>query len=423
MHHTNNPIIKHKAGLLNLAEELGNVSKACKIYKGKIVVSIHHHDVKQREREARLMRNLESGKITKGSVCTGIGMSAMAEKQGLEEAGILSSLEWIIDRECKYLQIAYTNNNAVTDKTKIIQATLEELETSLITKVDHLQISLGCTGHGKAGKAKNGNKLAEQHKTDATGLFGAVKVIEASQPSIVTSENVIEAQNSASYILLKSYLDILGYNIHETKLNSEQSGSFENRNRYWFVAVSKGLKDFDISTITKYEPQYSKLGEILEGGHTFSDNQYLKNKANRDKENGKGYANRNLVTEESTSVNVIGHGYNKRRSCEPMLINSEGKESLLSVKEVAKVKSCPLSLIDGVVATSAYEGFGQGIDYNQGRGIANALGRYFRGLVSIINSNVIPFNSYLAEKNGIGIDLIEQPASAQPSSAVQCSLF
>jgi transposase len=31
MHHTNNPIIKHKAGLLNLAEELGNVSRACKV--------------------------------------------------------------------------------------------------------------------------------------------------------------------------------------------------------------------------------------------------------------------------------------------------------------------------------------------------------------------------------------------------------
>jgi len=29
--HTNNPIIKHKAGLLNLAEELGNVSKACRV--------------------------------------------------------------------------------------------------------------------------------------------------------------------------------------------------------------------------------------------------------------------------------------------------------------------------------------------------------------------------------------------------------
>ncbi|GAA3916341.1 hypothetical protein GCM10022405_46750 [Gibbsiella dentisursi] len=31
MLHTNNPIIKHKAGLLNLAEELGNVSKSCKV--------------------------------------------------------------------------------------------------------------------------------------------------------------------------------------------------------------------------------------------------------------------------------------------------------------------------------------------------------------------------------------------------------
>ena len=31
MIHTTNPIIKHKAGLLNLAEELGNVAKACKI--------------------------------------------------------------------------------------------------------------------------------------------------------------------------------------------------------------------------------------------------------------------------------------------------------------------------------------------------------------------------------------------------------
>ena len=31
MQHISNPVIKHKAGLLNLAEELGNVSKACKI--------------------------------------------------------------------------------------------------------------------------------------------------------------------------------------------------------------------------------------------------------------------------------------------------------------------------------------------------------------------------------------------------------
>jgi hypothetical protein len=31
MIHTNNPIIKHKAGLLNLAQELNNVSRACPV--------------------------------------------------------------------------------------------------------------------------------------------------------------------------------------------------------------------------------------------------------------------------------------------------------------------------------------------------------------------------------------------------------
>nr|MCH9690901.1 helix-turn-helix domain-containing protein [Gammaproteobacteria bacterium] len=31
MIHTNDRIIKHKTGLLNLAEELGNISKACKM--------------------------------------------------------------------------------------------------------------------------------------------------------------------------------------------------------------------------------------------------------------------------------------------------------------------------------------------------------------------------------------------------------
>jgi len=31
--HTNNPTIKYKAGLLNSAEELGNLSRACQIFR------------------------------------------------------------------------------------------------------------------------------------------------------------------------------------------------------------------------------------------------------------------------------------------------------------------------------------------------------------------------------------------------------
>ncbi len=31
MFYSSNPLIKHKTGLLNLAEELGNISQACKV--------------------------------------------------------------------------------------------------------------------------------------------------------------------------------------------------------------------------------------------------------------------------------------------------------------------------------------------------------------------------------------------------------
>ena len=47
MVHTNNPIIKHKAGLLNLAEELGNVSKACKLMGVSRDTFYHYQELAQ----------------------------------------------------------------------------------------------------------------------------------------------------------------------------------------------------------------------------------------------------------------------------------------------------------------------------------------------------------------------------------------
>lgn len=364
-------------------EVLGDCNRVrADFYHGKVVISIHKFESKQQERETRLIKNLKKGVLKKGSLCTGIGMAALADYTGLKESGIQSSLEWVVDRESKYLRVGLDNNEAVTHNTTLFESTLEELEPHLLSPVDHIQFSLACTGHGKAGKAKNQNTIAEEHKKDATGIFGLVKIIEAVNPSILVSENVIEAKNSATYILLKLYLDTLGYNIHEKTLDNDQSGSFENRTRYWFVAVSKGLKDFDIDTIQTYEPTIKTMADIMEDEHTWADNTYLKEKAIRDEKAGKGFK-RNLITPESTSVNTIGRHYQKKRSCEPMLVREDGKEALLSVTEVAKVKSCPVSLVKGVVAITAYEGLGQGIDFNQGRGIAHALGCYLKQLLPL----------------------------------------
>jgi hypothetical protein len=51
MIHTNNLIIKHKAGLLNLAEELGNISRACKVMAFH---EIHFIDTKNLSKLAEL---------------------------------------------------------------------------------------------------------------------------------------------------------------------------------------------------------------------------------------------------------------------------------------------------------------------------------------------------------------------------------
>lgn len=51
MLHTNNPIIKHKAGLLNLAEELGNVSRACKVMGLSRDTFYHYQELVENGRE------------------------------------------------------------------------------------------------------------------------------------------------------------------------------------------------------------------------------------------------------------------------------------------------------------------------------------------------------------------------------------
>ena len=344
------------------------------VYLNVIVVKVHHHEAKRIEREKRLIEHLSRGYIDKGSLCTGIGMAALAMDQGTQEAGIKSNLKWIVDRDSKYLRVACDNNDAVTCDTKVFTGALEEIEPHLLGAVDHLQVSLSCNGQSKSGKSKNQIKIAEEHGKDASGVVGLTKIIEATNPIVLTSENVIDARISASYLILKAFLNILGYNIYEKTLDEVQSGSMEKRKRYWLVAVSKGLPEFTFDYVPNYPRVYETMADVKEVGEfEWSDNQYLKDKAIRDKKDGKGFHVRNLITDESTSVNVSGKWYQKRRSTEPMWVSEDGQERLMTTKECARVKNCPEKLIENVSASTAYEGLGQGIDFNQGRGLAAGI--------------------------------------------------
>jgi DNA (cytosine-5)-methyltransferase 1 len=282
-------------------------------FEDKIVITLHHHESKQIEREERLKSNLKKGCVSKADLCVGIGVSCAALHDGIKQGGFHSRTEFIVDKNRKYLDVAAQNNHAIDQDTTIFEARLEELEPELLSFVDVLNFSLECSGHSNQGKAKNGNKIAEEHE-NALGLIGLIRIIDACQPSILTSENVIAARNSASYILLKNLLTMMGYHIEEVELDSENTHSIESRKRYWFLATSAGLPRASLDNFPVFEPEYNCLGDLLEtvepSSTMWKSTAEKFRKAAVNKADGKNFGF-NLVDGSVKRIGVIGRGYQK----------------------------------------------------------------------------------------------------------------
>ncbi|MBO1897731.1 DNA cytosine methyltransferase [Shewanella sp. BF02_Schw] len=347
-------------------------------YENEIHISIHHLDKKIEEREARLAKNLSNGFITKAVLCAGIGISAAAGYDVLTKSGLKCRTEFVVDRERQYLDVLSSNNHSIDDSTVIFESTLEEMEPELVGFVDCISFSLACTGMGSSGKAKNKIDIPEEHSTDATGIFGLVKLIERCQPSILVSENVVGAVKSATYVLLKSLLAIYGYNVTEKVLNSTHTHSIENRERYWFVATSAGLSIPDLENFPVFQRVHQHLSSILEtipyAHKMWKSSDEKVRKAALNKTNGKNFAF-NLVSPTVSKIGVCGKGYNKNRATECHIAGPNNLSRLLTVQELAKAQSVPLHLIDGVVPTIAYQGLGQGVDYRQAQGVFECVAR------------------------------------------------
>ncbi len=346
---------------------------------GEIVISVSHMVRQQREREAALLAHARKGYITEGTLCAGVGMATLALHEGLAQHGIEMKTRWVMDREAKYLQLAVENNPAVTAETRLFTGPLERVEPSLVDSVDICQLSLPCTSHSSAGKAKNKNVVAEAHRTDATAVYGLMKLFDSINAAIYCSENVVEARNSASFILIKQTLEILGYRVAEGVLDSEQSGSLEHRRRYWFVAVSSGLPAADFEQIPVYPKAHRTVKDIMDDipddSPMWSDNDYLKIKAVKDEAAGKGFR-RQLLNTSSERVPTLNRTYHKRQSTGAFLVREiDQKERLLTLAEQARAKQCDPSLVAGATFTTGTEVLGQGIDMGQGRGIAEMIAR------------------------------------------------
>lgn len=368
---------------------------------GIIQISISEMAARQIEREEKLLAELQSGELSESTLCVGGGMATLAIKEGFENHGFKVTTKWVVDRESKYLDSAVRNNRAITTGTRILKAPLESIEPRMISSTSICSLSLPCTGHSLSGKSKLKIKEAESH-TDATSVYGLMRLLAPINAAVYISENVKQAQDSATYILIKQTLALLGYRITEGLLDSEQSGSLENRERYWFVAVSSGLPVADWEAIPTYARKYLNIGEALDviddADPMWSDNEYLKAKSVRDAEAGKGFAKRQLVLPSVENVGTINRLYHKRQSTPPMLVREiDDKERLFTASEQARFKSCDPALVANESFTTATEILGQGIDMGQGRGIAEMIAlSVFAPLLEQQNNKTSPSNYQLA---------------------------
>lgn len=348
---------------------------------GLIKISLHHEEKARVVRERKFRANMAAGEITEASMFTGGGISTHAIHAAIKSYGVGSKLAWVVDADLGYLQAAYANNYAIDDDTVALIGRAEEVETQFYKKVDILSFSMPCSGFSPAGKAKHG-KNPEEHE-GAAALFGTLNAIRSANPTVLVSENVVGAQKSAAYVLLRAEIERLGYVIFERVMSAADTGSMEKRKRYWFVAISAGLADgFDFSLIHEGAIAAPKrvrdiLDEIVPET-SWRDASYLKGKAERDAAAGKGFT-RQVLDLDATNFGTIGRHYNKGRSTEPRLDREDGKERLLTPTEHARAKSVPEELVAGVSSTTAHEILGQSVDYRQAYVAMSCVMAHFSG--------------------------------------------
>jgi len=350
------------------------------IHSDKIVITIHHRDIAQKERLDRIINKLLSNEALEvGSLAHGSGILDHALHTGLNMSGVKTRLNFAVEIERKYLDSSQ-RNNPIWDKDSIaIEAPMQDVEISkLARKIEILVAGLPCTGASISGKSKNKLSRAEEHET-AGGLFIAfLNFITALQPSIIVLENVTQYQDTASMTVIRHVLTELGYVLHETILEGNEFGALESRKRLCVVGITKGLEGFNVGNIIPLREKEPCLNSVLESipddSPRWKKLDYLDAKEKRDIKNGKGFK-RQILTGIESSCGCSGAGYAKIRSTEPVILNSRTKlMRIFTPGEHAKVKTIPVNLIDGLSDTIAHQVLGNSVIHSAFQAVGKLLG-------------------------------------------------
>lgn len=347
---------------------------------GQVLFGIHPDCLKKAQREAQFRQHLVDGTITKGDAFLGIGISRHGTTHGFALEGIATEQKWAVEMDANYLDVATLNDPAAYNGTTLFCGTVEEVEKDLLDPVDVFCFSIACTNHSRQGKVKKGIKTAEQGD-EVTSLFGVVAMIEAANPAVMISENVVDAQDSVTYELLRKELKRRGYAFKEYTLDQSHSGAIDMRKRYWMVAYSEGLAIDPDTLVVGHEPRiHDTLGDIMQPAEdsAWFPKTALLTREQKNKENGRNFSV-NWVNAHTDSMRSILRNYTKHQTSQPHIegapsdIGGTDYYRRLNKVEHADSKRIPRHLAEHCSETVAHQGMGQSIVYFHAVKVAQML--------------------------------------------------
>ena len=334
------------------------------VCEGTITIEYHQLDWKRFEREQRLAQTLHAGMvIPMASMAHGGGIMDYYIHKGLEDTGLRSGLIWAIEPENVYLNSSWLNNPTWAYDSQVIEGRIEDIDAKDLKSPLILAAGLPCLGSSLSGRSRLKLKFAEQHETAGTAFIGWLMAIKELSPAVCILENVPEYLSSISMHMIKKSLEDWQYDVHVIIVDRDL-GAFEDRRRMCMVGVSSGIDfEFDLKPVRDRE---LTLGEMLDevplDADCWNACEYLHRKAERDKKSGKGFAMQ-LVDKDSNKIGVVGRGYHKWRSSEPLVKHptDPALKRLLTVNELSKVKTIDKNLVKGMSRTKQIELMGQSV--------------------------------------------------------------
>ncbi len=334
---------------------------------GKIVISRLASAEAAASRLGRLKAAVTGVAMVAG-LAFGGGILDNSAHAGLLQSGIATQTAVINEIDGDLLDHAYRVNPVVHSSTMLINSPMqeaiqdEELMAAL-PYVDFLFAGIPCSGASRAGRSKNTISMMEAHAEVGHLAHAFLVFVQKTQPGIFVIENVVEYSDTASAQIIRQQARDMGYTTHETVLDASDFGSMEKRVRWFMVGATQGVA-IDLEHLSPAVRPVRTVADILDGrsDHHWGTFQYLKDKAVRDKEAGKGFAMQ-IVGPDATRVPTLRKGYHKGGSTDPLLQHPTDPTllRLFSGDEHARIKGVDPKLVDGLSNTDKHILLGQGV--------------------------------------------------------------